>query len=64
MIFKPKIKLSEALYEKLKTVAATRGYSSTEEFVLHTLEKAAADAEEALSEEEVRKRLKGLGYLG
>ena len=28
------------------------------------LEKAACDAQEAQSEEEVKKRLKGLGYLG
>lgn len=63
-MFKPKIKLSKSLYQKLKKVARQKGYSSTEEFVLHTLEKAVADVDETLSEEEVKKRLKGLGYLG
>jgi len=60
----PKIRISRGLYEKLKTAAETKGYSSADEFALHILEKAAAEAEEAASEEEVRKRLQGLGYLG
>lgn len=62
-MFGHKIKLSKGLYEKLEKVARAKGYSSTEEFVLHTLEKAVADVDEALSEDEVRERLKGLGYL-
>ena len=40
------------------------GYSSVEEFVTHLLEKEIAKIEEADSEEEIKKKLKGLGYIG
>ncbi len=63
-MFGHKVKLSDALYEKLKKVAESRGYASVDEFAAHVLEKAAAEADEQVSEEEVRKRLKGLGYVG
>ena len=70
-MFEPKIKLDKELYDRLIQCAATLGYSSTEEFINHTLEKAASDCEAAMadldedaSDEEVRKRLQGLGYLG
>lgn len=62
-MFGPKVKLDKELYERLRRCAERAGYSSTEEFILHTLEKAAAAVEEADTEEEVKKRLKGLGYL-
>ena len=45
------------------SVAAQAGYSSVDEFVVHLLEKAAADAERAQGKEEIRKRLQGLGYI-
>ncbi len=63
-MFGHKIKLDQELYERLAKAAEAAGYSSPEEFILHTLEKAAAEIEDKQSEEEVRKRLKGLGYLG
>jgi hypothetical protein len=63
-MFGPRLKISRSLQEKLARVAASRGYASAEEFALHVLEQAVADAEDSLSEEEVKKRLKGLGYLG
>jgi len=62
-MFGPKIKLPTDLYERLKKTAAAAGYSTADEFILHLLEKAAADAEEVESESEVRKRLQGLGYI-
>ncbi len=62
-MFGPKIKLDRDLYERVKRCAEMAGYSSPEEFLRHTLEKAVAAIEEADSEEEVRKRLQGLGYL-
>jgi len=40
------------------------GYSSVEEFIAHCLEKEVAKIEEADSEEEIKKKLKGLGYIG
>jgi predicted CopG family antitoxin len=57
------LKIDKDLYERLKKVAGIAGYSSVEEFIQHTLEKAASAAEEGDSEEEVKKRLQGLGYL-
>ncbi len=62
-MFGTKIKIEKDLYERLKRCAAAAGYSSVDEFIRHTLEKAAAVADEADSEEEVKKRLQGLGYL-
>jgi metal-responsive CopG/Arc/MetJ family transcriptional regulator len=62
-MFGPKVKLDRDLYERLQRCAEAAGYSSTDEFIRHTLEKAAAAIEEADSEDEVKKRLQGLGYL-
>ena len=61
-MFGSKIKISDALYERLKKAAAEQGYSSAEEYAVHVLEKAVGD-DEALSEEQVKERLKGLGYV-
>lgn len=62
-MFDPKIKIDKALYERLKQIAAQAGYSSVEELVQHVLDKTAAELETAQSEAEVRKRMKGLGYI-
>ena len=62
-MFGPKVKIDKELYERLARCAEAAGYSSTEEFIRHTLEKAAAAIEEGDSEEEVKKRLQGLGYI-
>jgi len=62
-MFGPKVKLDKDLYERLKQGAEAAGYSSVDEFIRHTLEKAASAIEEADSEAEVKKRLQGLGYL-
>lgn len=62
-MFGPKIKVDRDLYERLKRCAEAGGYSSVDEFIRHALEKAAAAIEEADSEEEVKKRLQGLGYI-
>ena len=62
-MFEPKIKVDRGLYETLKRAAQIAGYRSVDEFVTHILEKASAEVQEAQSEEEVRKRLQGLGYI-
>lgn len=67
-MFGHKIKLDNDLYEKLKKCADAAGYSSAAEFALHVLERETGrilgpgDAE-SVSEEELRKRLEGLGYI-
>jgi hypothetical protein len=58
-----KVKVDKALFEKIKKLAELSGYSSTEEFITHCLEKEIAKIEEADSEEEIKKKLKGLGYI-
>jgi len=60
---KAKIKLSKDLMEKVKKYAEMAGYSSAEEFISHCLEKEIAKLEESDSEEEIKKKLKGLGYI-
>ncbi len=59
----PKVKLDRDLYQRLARCAEIAGYSSTDEFIRHTLEKAAAALEGADSEDEIRRKLQGLGYL-
>jgi metal-responsive CopG/Arc/MetJ family transcriptional regulator len=58
-----KVKLDKGLLEKVKKFAQMAGYSSPQEFITHCLEKEIAKLEESDSEEEVKKKLKGLGYI-
>ena len=58
-----KVKLDKEVMAKVRRYAALAGYSSPEEFVMHALEKEIAKLEDADSEEEIKKRLKGLGYI-
>ena len=39
------------------------GYATTEEFIIHVLEREAAGLEQSSTDEEVAKRLRGLGYI-
>ncbi|MFQ5601713.1 MAG: hypothetical protein ACE5HS_00425 [bacterium] len=59
----PKIKLEKELYDRVKKFADIAGYSSVEEFITHVLEKELSSIDDSESEEEVKKRLQGLGYL-
>ena len=58
-----KVKLETAMVDKIKRYASIAGYSSVEEFITHALEKELAQLEDADSEEEIKKRLQGLGYM-
>jgi len=60
---KTKIKLDKDLMDKVKKFAEISGYSSPEEFITHCLEKEITKIEESDSEEEIKKKLKGLGYI-
>ncbi|PHX64706.1 MAG: hypothetical protein CK550_08570 [Gemmatimonadetes bacterium] len=57
------IKLDRALLAKVKRYSDLAGYSSVDEFVTHVLEKELAKFEGSDSEEEIKKKLKGLGYI-
>ena len=60
---KAKVKIEKNLFDKVKKFAEMSGYTSPEEFITHLLEKEIAQIEEADSEEEIKKKLKGLGYI-
>ena len=62
-MFGRRVKIESDLWARLEEIAEQAGYSSTEEFVVHILEKTATRLEDAQSEEELRKRLQGLGYI-
>jgi predicted CopG family antitoxin len=63
MIGGPKIKVDKDLYERLKKAAKLAGYSSVDEFIVHVLEKELAQIDDGASDEEIKKRLEGLGYI-
>jgi len=63
MIFGSGVKLDKGLLEKVKKYSEMAGYSSVEEFVTHALEKEIAQLEEADSEDDIKKKLQGLGYI-
>ena len=57
------IKLEKDLFERVKKCADLAGYSSPQEFVVNVLEKELAKIEEGESDEEILKKLQGLGYI-
>ena len=62
-MFSPKIKIDKDLYEKVVAAAARAGYSSPDEFVTHVLEREVKSVGETAKLEEVKERLRGLGYI-
>ena len=57
------VKLDKALLARVKRYSDLAGYSSVEEFITHALEEELAQLEKADSEDEIKKKLKGLGYI-
>ncbi|MCC7241922.1 MAG: hypothetical protein IT180_08355 [Acidobacteria bacterium] len=57
------IKLDKALVARAKRYADLAGYASVDEFITHILEKELAKLDGSDSEEDIRKKLKGLGYI-
>lgn len=62
-MFKQTIKLNKDLMARVKKCSEAAGYSSPEEFVQHVLERELTKIEQSDSDEEIVKKLKGLGYL-
>ena len=59
-----KIKIDKDLMEKIKKYSAIAGYSSPEEFVQHVLEREISKFDkDGGDEDEIRKRMQGLGYI-
>jgi len=59
----PKIKIDDALYDRVKKVAETAGYASADEFIIHIIERELGKVEVADDEKQVLERLRGLGYI-
>jgi predicted DNA-binding protein len=57
------IKLNKELRERIERCAKAGGYSSAQEFVEHIIERELAKLEGATTDEEIVKKLKGLGYI-
>lgn len=62
-MFGSRVKIDPDLLERVKKVSKIAGYATPEEFIAHALEKELQQFEGADSEEEIRKRLQGLGYI-
>jgi hypothetical protein len=62
-MFKNTIKLKKEVAQRAARIAEEAGYSSLQEFVEHVVEKELKRFEGADSDEEITKKLKGLGYL-
>jgi len=58
-----KIKLDKDLLDRLKKASELAGYSSVDEFIVHVLEKELSNLGDGESDEEIKKRLEGLGYI-
>ena len=58
-----KVKIDRDLYDKLRKVADVAGYATADEFVVHILEKEMLHFEEGGSDDDIRNKLKGLGYI-
>jgi predicted DNA-binding protein len=57
------IKLERDLYDRVKKIADVAGYATAEEFVAHVLEKELIHFEDAKSDDDIRNKLRGLGYI-
>lgn len=58
-----RVKIDDDLYRKIRKCAELAGYSSPEEFITHVLEKALDPLDDENSDDEIRKQLRGLGYI-
>lgn len=57
------IKVDKELLERLKKAADVAGYASVDEFVTHLIARELGSKDDDASDEEIKKRLEGLGYI-
>lgn len=62
-MFGSKVKIDKDLLARLKRVSDTAGYATVEEFITHILEKELQHFEGDESDEDIKEKLKGLGYI-
>ena len=57
------VKIDKDLHVRLTKVADVAGYATVDEFVAHVLEKEMIHFEDSKNDDEIRAKLKGLGYI-
>ena len=57
------IKIDKELHARLTKIADVAGYATVDEFVAHVLEKEMLHFEDSKNDDEIRAKLKGLGYI-
>ena len=62
-MFGSKVKIDKDLLARLKHVSDTAGYATVEEFIQHILEKELQHFEDSESDDDIKEKLKGLGYI-
>jgi len=64
-MFGSKVKIDKDLLKRAQEYASRKGYPSVEEFISHVLEKEMREeeSESGESQEELKKKLQGLGYI-
>lgn len=60
---KKKIAIDKHLYMQLAQAAEGAGYATTEEFILHVLEREASAIRDSSTDRAIEDRLRGLGYI-
>ncbi len=58
-----KVALDKDLVTRLTKVADVAGYATVEEFITHILEKELVHFEDSKNDEDIREKLRGLGYI-
>lgn len=60
-----KLKFDSATIDRIKKVSEAGGYSTPEEFLIHVVEREldSLDPGQGESEEEIRRKMQGLGYI-
>jgi hypothetical protein len=58
-----KLALDKDLIIRLSKVADIAGYATVEEFITHILEKELVHFEDSKNDEDIRQKLRGLGYI-
>lgn len=63
MFSSKKIKIDKRLYDQLAEAAQRAGYASTDELILHVLQREVADRDDDLDQKQAEEQLRGLGYI-
>ena len=58
-----KIKISRDLYDQLTEAAQKVGYASTDELIVHVLQREVAQLGDDLDQDQAEEQLRGLGYI-